>query len=285
MKTTQTKTWFIWLSFVLVLFTITACQSTDEVEIIEGTKQDDWEVEQDSSEEETPDLGEESIPDFAETVPEQDEQATEIKRYEVNPHNYMIYPVDHEEDQIVLLTFDDTPAGKATNDILATLDKYDAKAIFFVNGHYAKPNLELLKEIANRGHLIGNHTWWHKYLRQEDPETVREEIVSLNDFIEEHLGIRPSYFRPPFGQNSEVSLEIIAEEGMQTMNWSNGSLDWELTSPEAIIEQVISNLKPGDNILFHDKQITAEALDEILKQISEEGYRFVLPTEVNVSSK
>ncbi|MDQ0168157.1 polysaccharide deacetylase family protein, partial [Bacillus horti] len=84
----------------------------------------------------------------------------------------------------------------------------------------------------------------------------------------------------PFGQNSDVSLEIIREEGMQTMNWSNGSLDWELKQPEEIVEQVLSNMKNGDNILFHDKTITAEALEPILKELKAQGYKFVVPTEV-----
>jgi peptidoglycan/xylan/chitin deacetylase (PgdA/CDA1 family) len=67
---------------------------------------------------------------------------------------------------------------------------------------------------------------------------------------------------------------------MQTINWSNGSLDWELKSSEAIVKQVITNIKNGDNILFHDKQITADALEDILSQLKEMGYQFVLPTEV-----
>jgi peptidoglycan/xylan/chitin deacetylase (PgdA/CDA1 family) len=222
---------------------------------------------------------------------ESDEGNVQTSRYKVNPNNYMIHPIVPEEDQevvdkvtekekFVLLTFDDTPTAKATYQILDTLDKYNAKALFFVNGHYAEPNLDTLLEIKNRGHLIGNHTWWHIYIRKENPETVREEIVRLSDFLEEHLGERPKYFRPPFGQNSDVSLEIIKEEGMQTMNWSNGSLDWELKTPEAIVDQVLSNIKNGDNILFHDKQTTADALDQILSQLTEQGYQFVLPTEV-----
>jgi peptidoglycan/xylan/chitin deacetylase (PgdA/CDA1 family) len=215
---------------------------------------------------------------------EENDQREPEQKYVVHPKNFMIYPVleegEESDEPIALLTFDDTPTGDATEQILDTLDRYEAKAIFFVNGHYAIRNLDWLKEIRDRGHLIGNHTWWHIYIRQEDPETVREEIVGLNDFLEEQLGERPVYFRPPFGQNSDVSLQIIQEEGMQTMNWSNGSLDWELKTSAEIAEQVLSNLKSGDNILFHDKQITADALDEILSRMQELGYRFVLPTEV-----
>lgn len=228
--------------------------------------------------------------DLVQPSPEENDEEESVEqdepqqRFVVHPRNYFVYPVLEEDEQFeepfVLLTFDDTPTGDATEQILDTLDRYDAKAIFFVNGHYAAQNVELLKRIQERGHLIGNHTWWHISIRKEDPETVREEIVGLNDFLEEQLGERPVYFRPPYGQNSDVSLRILQEEGMQTMNWSNGSLDWELDTPEEIVDKVLSDLQSGDNILFHDKQITAEALDQILSEIQKQGYRFVLPTEV-----
>jgi peptidoglycan/xylan/chitin deacetylase (PgdA/CDA1 family) len=310
------KHWIVIAVFIFSLSLLTACQTTtveqepaseheEDVESVDNdqTNEDDPsdETDQTTSPEQKSEEDEENGEEV-ETDPKNDtendsenqasdEENVQAKRYKVNPNNYMIYSVAPEEDQkveekqteeekIVLLTFDDTPTAKATYQILDTLDKYNAKALFFVNGHYAEPNLDTLLEIKNRGHLIGNHTWWHIYIRKENPETVREEIVRLNEFLEDHLGERPKYFRPPFGQNSDVSLEIIKEEGMQTMNWSNGSLDWELKTPEAITDQVLSNIKNGDNILFHDKQTTADALDQILSQLTEQGYQFVLPTEV-----
>lgn len=290
--------WLMIISAIIFsLLLLTACQSTQKnLDSTPPSEQDDQsaadQVPSNESSNETDDTGvgdvteagEDELEADADTESEGSEEIIEIpKRYQVNNKNYMISPVDEqdgEEEKIVLLTFDDTPTAKATYQILDTLDKYNAKALFFVNGHYAKANLETLIEIRDRGHLIGNHTWWHIYIRKENPETVRKEIIGLSDFLEEHLGERPKFFRPPFGQNSDVSLEIIKEEGMQTMNWSNGSLDWEYKTPEPIIKQVISNIKNGDNILFHDKQTTADALDEILSQLTEQGYTFVLPTEV-----
>jgi peptidoglycan/xylan/chitin deacetylase (PgdA/CDA1 family) len=310
------KRWVFIVAFIISLSLLTACQTTtvnqeptlgnetEDVETVDneqpnengtsdgtGSASPNQENDEDSGKEVEKDPNKEPKNDSENEV--SDEGNVQAKRYKVNPNHFMIYPVTTTEDQqetdeketkeeekIVLLTFDDTPTAKATDQILDTLDKYNAKALFFVNGHYAEPNLDTLLDIKNRGHLIGNHTWWHVFLRKEDPETVRNEIVGLSDFLEEHLGERPKYFRPPFGQNSDVSLEVIKEEGMQTMNWSNGSLDWELKTPEAIAEQVLSNIKNGDNILFHDKQSTADALDHILGELTKQGYQFVLPTEV-----
>jgi len=198
--------------------------------------------------------------------------------------NYLIKPVNSDDpDKVVLLTFDDAPQGEVTTDILDILDKYEAKAIFFVNGHYVVKHKALLEEIYNRGHFIGNHTWWHENLKKINMEKTKSEIIDVNDLIEEMLGIRPTYFRPPFGVMSEAAKEVIKAEKMQSMNWSLGSLDWEYTKPEQaqlVVDQVVNNVYPGANILMHDKIVTSLVLDPILSKLKEKGYAFVLPTEV-----
>lgn len=67
---------------------------------------------------------------------------------------------------------------------------------------------------------------------------------------------------------------------MQTMNWSVGSLDWEYKDPDKVVEQVVSTIHSGGNILMHDIPIQAKALEPILKKLTEMGYKFVLPTDV-----
>ncbi|MBE3555393.1 MAG: polysaccharide deacetylase family protein [Thermicanus sp.] len=219
--------------------------------------------------------------------PEGESSPPETKaRYYVDSKNF-IHPVDpsRAEEKIILLTFDDAPSGKSTSKILHILDKYHAKAIWFVNGYYAEKHQELLKEIHEQGNLIGNHTWWHENLKKISPEKTKEEIVSLNDLVEKVTGVRPVYFRPPYGANSEAAYKVLKDEKMQSMNWTWGSLDWELKKPEEIEKNVLDHAKNGSTILFHDKEITAEALEGILKNLSDEGYRFVLPTEVTVKEE
>jgi len=217
------------------------------------------------------------------TKPDNVSNQPEQPKYFVNT-NYFIKPLDEiQTNKVVLLTFDDAPQGKHTKMILDTLDKHQAKAIFFINGHYAVKNKELLREIYDRGHIIGNHTWWHENLKQIDEEKTKKEIVEVNDLVEEVTGVRPTYFRPPFGVMSPASVKIILDEKMQRMNWTLGSLDWEYFKPEQkdkVIAQVVDNITSGANILMHDKEVTALALDEMLIKLKELGYSFVLPTEV-----
>lgn len=207
-------------------------------------------------------------------------------KYYVNS-NYYIKPLDPTvSNKVILLTFDDAPQGDYTLEILDILDKYNAKAIFFINGHYAVKHQDLVIEIHNRGHLLGNHTWWHENLKKITPELTTEEIVKVNNLIEELTGERPVYFRPPFGVMSDYAKEVVANENMQSMNWSLGSLDWEYNKADQsdkVVEQVLSNIVPGANILMHDKQVTAIALDQILEELMNQGYTFVLPTEVIIN--
>lgn len=214
----------------------------------------------------------------------------------VHRTDYRIQALSPEHEKIALLTFDDGPVGESTSRILAVLDRHNAKAIWFVNGSqlaskkgngtYAiKPKkAALLLEIEKRGHLIGNHTWQHRNLRKISAESQREEIESTNQVITEITGNQPFYFRPPFGASTIISDELCRTSGMQSMNWSVGSLDWEPSvykQKHAITGQVLTTIHHGGTLLFHDRTWTAAELDEVLTGLEKAGYHFVIPTEVN----
>ncbi len=277
---------------LLLLFTmvITGCTSENAVTPPSGVtdvgstnEQTDKEPTNEQPTETTPEQdkvdtnGEGSMPETTE------EEIKPLVQYYVGKH-YKIFPEDEtlKDEKIALLTFDDSPKNaEVTIQILDILDKHKAKALFFVNGIYIKTNPDMLKEIKERGHLIGNHTYGHKNLRDNyTEEEQRKHIIDLQDQLEELIGERPVYFRPPFGAYTDVSTQIMVEEKMQSMNWSVGSLDWELKKPEEVINQVMTTMHNGANILMHDKQITADLLDELLTKLEADGYKFVLPTKV-----
>ncbi len=222
------------------------------------------------------------------------ETAIPAKRYVINDKTYLIKEQGGaSEKKIVLLTFDDGPVGKATTDILDVLDQHRAKSIWFVNGiqlaakkadgsFVIKPQkAALLQEIKRRGHLIGNHTWSHENVKKLPVDRQREEIVSTSDVIEAILGEKPKFFRPPFGAYTPDVEQICKENGMQLMNWSVGSLDWDAhvyKKPHAIAKQVLSTMHDGGTILFHDRTWTARELDEVLTGLEQAGYHYALPT-------
>ncbi|MGO0060970.1 polysaccharide deacetylase family protein [Brevibacillus fluminis] len=217
------------------------------------------------------------------------------QRYVVRSSDYRIHArATGHQQKIALLTFDDGPVGTTTKQILDVLDQHNAKAIWFVNGlQLAKRHADgsftiksdkadLLLAIEKRGHLIGNHSFTHPNLRKISAERQREEIERTSQIIADITGKKPLYFRPPFGAFTPVSEEVCRHSGMQSINWSVGSLDWEprvYKKPHAISKQVAANIHPGATILFHDRTWTADELDEVLTELEKKGYRFVIPTD------
>ncbi|CAM3777552.1 polysaccharide deacetylase family protein [Cohnella lubricantis] len=207
--------------------------------------------------------------------------------------NYDIVPIDKEttNSKVVLLTFDDGPKAEETlKPILDTLDKHHAKAIFFVNGYRVKAHPELLQEIDERGHTVGNHSWDHIMLGKEKPETIREQIEKVQNIVEEVIGKKPVFFRPPNASGNEYTHSIAKENGLLYMTWSDGSLDWEMTGDKikdktaAIIKNVNDLLHPGSNILMHELPWTGEALDALLTDLEQKGYSFVDPEAIDTEA-
>lgn len=207
------------------------------------------------------------------------------KLYRMND-SYIFKPIDEStEKRVVLLTFDDGPKDETVlGSILDTLDKHGAKAIFFVNGYRVKQNPDLLTLIHERGHAIGNHSWDHINLQQEPEEVIDEQLTRVNDLVEELIGERPRFFRPPHGAGNDYVRAKAKDENMLYMTWSNGSLDWDNSTrdnPALIVKNVMDQLHPGSNILMHELSRTAEALDSLLTQLKEAGYGFIDPDTID----
>ncbi|MFS0688236.1 polysaccharide deacetylase family protein [Sporosarcina sp. 179-K 8C2 HS] len=210
----------------------------------------------------------------AETI----EQAT---LYELNPNTYSIQPIGEANPKVVLLTIDDAPDKRAL-DMAKTLKSLDAPAIFFVNGHFIATDEEkaILKEIHEMGFMIGNHTMTHPNLKTLSDEEQREEIIAVNDIVEEVTGERPVFFRAPFGANTDFSRALAIEEGMQLMNWSYGyDFEKEYMTKEKIADIMVNTelLRNGSNLLMHDRDWTADALQEIVNGLRDKGYEIVDP--------
>ncbi|MFV8826982.1 polysaccharide deacetylase family protein [Alkalihalobacterium sp. APHAB7] len=215
---------------------------------------------------------------------EQIEQ-TVVPQYTLNETNFLIQPKNEGvNEQVVLLTIDDAPDqyGAEMAQILFDLD---ANAIFFVNGIFINKNdgKEQLKKIHELGFEIGNHTMSHKNLSKLSAEEQRKEIVELNDLIEEIIGERPRFFRAPYGVNTDISKQVVEEEGMQWMNWTYGYDYFEqYTNAKALADIMVNapELMNGANLLMHDRKWTKEALEDIVIGLRNKGYEIVDPKEI-----
>ncbi|XXM73371.1 polysaccharide deacetylase family protein [Lysinibacillus sphaericus] len=218
------------------------------------------------------------------TEPEDIVETVQEPQYKINENNWSIEPIAGQNAKVVLLTIDDAPDKHALK-MAEDLKAMDAPAIFFVNGHFLDTPEEkaVLKKIHDMGFMIGNHTYSHSSLPDLSPQKQKEEIVSVNELVESITGERPKFFRAPFGQNTDYSRQIAAEEKMALMNWTYG-YDWEKAyqTKEAITEIMLNNpyLNNGANLLMHDRTWTSEALRDIVKGLREKGYETLDPAKI-----
>ncbi len=224
--------------------------------------------------------------------PSEEPAAAEVPLlYHMNK-NYDIVPNEEGTNKkVVLLTFDDGPKeADMINSLIDTLDKHQAKAIFFVNGYRVKEHPELLKLIHDRGGILGNHSWDHIVLKDKSYSEVKKQIENVQTIVKQVTGESPVFFRPPHGAGGDVGKKVAAENGLLYMTWSVGSLDWEMKEKEqgktdTLIKNVTDQLHSGSNILMHELPWTVEALDKLLTTLEGKGYSFVDPRSIELKMR
>jgi len=204
--------------------------------------------------------------------------------YKIDAFSNTLVPIDPSKngEKVVLLTFDDGPKEKALSEqILNTLDKHKAKAIFFMNGPQIESNNDLVKLVKNRGQMIGNHSWDHIDLSAETKESIVKQLGDVQKAVKDITGTEPAFFRPPFLVVNEEIARIASAANLTVVTCSIDSRDWEMTAenndPEALAQRIVNQIHPGANILMHELPWTAEALDSLLTKLTEQGYGFADP--------
>ncbi|WP_329461756.1 polysaccharide deacetylase family protein [Streptomyces sp. NBC_01431] len=181
----------------------------------------------------------------------------------------------------MVLTFDDGPDPRYTPGILKTLREHDVRAVFFLCGEMATDNRDLLREMQDDGHVIGNHTWTHPQLNKTAPAVIRSEIGRTSEVIEQVIGEPPQWFRAPYGAWNRNVFEIEAEMGMEPLAWTVDSLDWTTPGTPTIIRRVLDGAAPGVVVLSHDaggdRSQSVAALRTYLPQLLSEGYELKVP--------
>lgn len=185
-----------------------------------------------------------------------------------------------ENAKLVAFTFDDGPS-KYTLDIVDILEKYNASATFFEVGYNIKAHSEVTKEVSERGFEIANHTTDHSKLTKLTESKYLSKINDNNTIFKEITGKDMPYLRPPYGSYND---KIKAKAGVPIVTWSLDTRDWESRNKDKIIDMVMSNIKEGDIILFHDLyESTKDAVKELMPLLKEEGYQVVSVTELFAS--
>ncbi len=203
-------------------------------------------------------------------------------------HSEAEYKSPDDGKKVCFLTFDDGPSAN-TLKVLDVLDEKNIKATFFVIGEEInEANASILKEVVNRGHHIGIHTYVHDYDKiYKSVDSFLKDYDKAFQRIEEVTGIRPYIYRFPGGSYNyylkRIRKELVAEmerRGFIYYDWNVSGED-SVGSPTAYsIKKNISrdlNRYQCPVILLHDGQtnpLTAKVLGGIIDYIESKGYEF-----------
>ncbi len=181
----------------------------------------------------------------------------------------------------VALTFDDGPDPNVTTRVLQTLEKYDAKATFFMLGSRVEYYPEIAKMVQEAGHELGNHSWTHPDLTKASSDKVHNEIHRTSQIIEDITGEKPYSFRPPYGAFNDG---VKQQTDLPIALWDVDTLDWKHRSPQQLLSHVQNGVRDGSIILMHDiHPATADGLDAVMAYLQENGYTFVTVSEIEES--
>ncbi|MBU3181476.1 polysaccharide deacetylase family protein [Clostridium psychrophilum] len=186
-----------------------------------------------------------------------------------------IYNVDTKEKKIAI-SFDASWGDDRTGDILKMLDKYNAKATFFVVGAWVDQYPGMLKTIYDRGDEIGNHSNKHPIMTTVSKETIIKEIDITDAKIMAITGQGTPLFRCPSGEYNNLVIDTVASTNHYCIQWDVDSIDWKEQGAQIEYNRIIKNTKPGSILLFHnDAKYTPENLPKILEYFKNQGYQFV----------
>jgi peptidoglycan-N-acetylglucosamine deacetylase len=176
----------------------------------------------------------------------------------------------------VSLTFDDAPDENNTYKLLETLKEHNVKAAFFMIGGTMKDdNVTVVKLTHDLGHLVLSHSFNHPRMTDLNISAMDSQLNRASERIESITGNYPMLFRPPYGSINATVVDRINDHNMTTVLWSLDSLDWTLKDPEAVIQNVTSNVRNGDIILMHRNPVSVAALPKVIENLKAKGYTFV----------
>ena len=184
----------------------------------------------------------------------------------------------NKEKKIVYLTFDLGYEAGYTSKILEILKNNNVKATFFITAHYVNTQPDLVKQMINEGHIVGNHTVNHKSMPSCSSETINKEVMNLHSAISEKFGYEMKFIRPPKGEYSERTVAYTNTLGYKTVMWSFAYDDWDENKQgreEYGRKKILENVHNGEIMLLHaTSKDNANILDDVVKQIKHMGYEF-----------
>ena len=183
------------------------------------------------------------------------------------------------QSKIIYLTFDNGYENGYTGEILDVLKKEKVPAAFFVTGHYLRSAPQLVKRMAEEGHIIGNHSWSHPDFTTLSDEEIRKELELVRKKVLELTGRKDMLFlRPPRGIFNERTLKVANEAGYIHVFWSLAYVDWNIhqqRGTDYAYRKIMEQIHPGAVLLLHSvSRDNARALESVIRNLKKAGYEF-----------
>ena len=211
---------------------------------------------------------------------ESGEQEDRKDRNVMSRKSDMVREKETDMRKYVALTFDDGPNSRYTKPLLDGLREREIRASFFLVGECIDGKEDLVKQMAEDGHLIGVHCMTHKDLTKEPLSDAKKEICETGEKIRAVTGVMPEYVRPPYGSWNAKLEEAV---DMIPVFWDVDSIDWRLKNTEKVTAKVLKDTEDGDIILMHDEfRTSVEAALRIIDNLTAKGYTFVTVDELMV---
>lgn len=163
--------------------------------------------------------------------------------------------------------------------ILAVLGEYGAKATFFIGGSWADDNTALVGRIAEAGHEIASHGYFHRDHSALDYDGNYQEIKRSVDFLSLAAGREIALFAPPSGAYNDDTVLAAESLGLKTIMWSRDTIDWRDKDEELCFSRATEKLEAGELILMHPMEHTLAALPRILHYLETHGLHAVTVSE------
>ncbi len=189
-------------------------------------------------------------------------------------------------EKVVALTFDDGPTPDKTNQILQILAEEQIPATFFLIGQEVQQHPQLVRQILAAGHQVGNHSFSHQRMIFKSPAFIAGEIEQTDKLLRDSGVDGVIYFRPPYGKKLLVLPWYLMKHHRVSVTWDVAPENFPKIAkdPQALVDYTVQQTKPGSIILLHvmydSRQVTMQAVPQIIRQLKAQGYRFVTVHEL-----
>ena len=177
----------------------------------------------------------------------------------------------------IAISFDDGPAVNHTPKILRLLQQENIKATFFCIGNRIAGNENILKQIKEDGHIIGNHSYSpHFWFDMFSSKKMLQDMKAMDDELKRVTGLQPRLFRPPYGVTNPNLKKAIINGNYIPVGWSVRSMDTVIKEEEKLLKKINRSIKPGAVFLFHDtSKTTLNVLPAFIKEVKNRGYNII----------